>query len=187
MDSKAVTPVKTLEEIRKIFAGSTTANDPDVVLRNADKEIGDGTKPFPTEPESNVFKAMSLHEFDNGMLLTTIVAEQYKTFGVNLLRDLKKEYNCRTASECSLAELAAVNYIRTLEIQHRIDRYLAMGTFTDMGVRYIAVLSKELDRANKHYLQTIQALKTMRQPQLQLSIRTQTAVIGQNQVVQNKN
>ena len=48
----------------------------------------------------------------------------------------------------------------------------------------MAVMGKELDRANRHYLTAIQTLRMLKQPPMQLNIRANTAVVGQNQIVQ---
>lgn len=183
--NKTITQVKTSEEIKDYLNRSKTAVDPDIVLQEADKEVRDNpSNKLATSFESNIFKAMTLLEFENGLLMASAIPEQYQTFGVDMLRQLQQEFHCESVSEKATAELTAVNYIRTLEIQHRITRYLAMGTLTDTGVRYLAIMSKELDRANRHYLASVQTLKMMKQSPLQLNIKTDTAIIGQNQVVQ---
>lgn len=180
-----MTKVKTDAEIKEYLNRSKMALDPYAVLREADKELHSSNKDqLSLQPTSNIFKAMTLLEFDNGILMTTTVPEQYKTFGIDLMKQLQVEFDCRNISEKATAELAAVNYIRTLEIQNRINRYLAGDTITDMGVRFLAVMSKELDRANRHYLTSIQTLKVMKQAPMSLNIKTNTAVIGQNQIVQ---
>src|SRR3989338_7975308 len=110
-------------------------DDPGLVLKGADKELSnikEGTNQQ-IKAENNLFKSLTLLEFDNGILLTTVIPDQYKTFGIDLMRNIQKEFSCQTPSEKATAELTAVNYIRTLEIQHRITRYLAMGTLTDTG------------------------------------------------------
>jgi len=45
-------------------------------------------------------------------------------------------------------------------------------------------MSKEIDRAMRHYLTAIQVLNTMNQPKLQLTLKADTAVVGQNQIIQ---
>lgn len=184
-NNKAVAEARTEDEIKNYLSRSRASTDPDVVLKEADRELHSSNKDqLSIQPTSNIFKAMTLLEFENGTLLTTVISEEYKTFGIDMLRRLQKEYHCETFSEKSTAELATVNYIRTLEIQSRITRYLALPTISDIGVRFLAVMSKELDRANRHYLSSIQTLKAMRQSPMQLNIKTNTAVIGQNQIVQ---
>ena len=100
MANKAVAPVKTLEEIKSSIAGLKTITDPDYVLREADKELSvkvDGDRL--AKPENYPFKAFTLNEFNNGALLTFAVEECYRVFSVDLLRKLREEYQCKTASE----------------------------------------------------------------------------------------
>lgn len=187
-NTKALDQIKTPDDIKEILGNFKTGIDPDTVLKEADKELTNKKNGgLAITPESNVFKAMTLLEFDNGMLMATAIPEQYKTFGVDMMKRLQKEFNCQTVSEKATAELATVNYIRTLEAQNRITKYVALGTITENGVKFLAIMSNELDRANRHYLTAIQFLKSMKQPQLGVNIMANTAVIGQNQMVQTNN
>lgn len=131
--------------------------------------------------------AMSLFEFDNGVLMISGVSEEYRAFCIEFSRNLQKEYKCETPSEEATAELTALNFVRTLEIQYKLNGYLAMGDTNDVGTRYLAILSKELDRANRHYLNALQTLRMLKQPTLEVNIKTQTAIVGQNQIVQSNN
>ncbi|TSC83563.1 MAG: Uncharacterized protein G01um101416_1222 [Microgenomates group bacterium Gr01-1014_16] len=179
-----VAPIRNLAEVRADMAQLTTRYDPNILLKKI------GNKPgFPEEGtqlggKDDLFKISTLYEFDNGILMTVSVADYYNTFGIELMRSLIGEYECRTASEKATAELAAINYIRTLDIQRKITMYLSKGEVSEIGVKYLAVMSKELDRANRHYLTAVQALRTLKQPPMQLNIRAETAVVGQNQIVQ---
>lgn len=139
------------------------------------------------EQAPNFFKVFSTFEFEKGMLLTECFPTIYQSFAIDLNRKFQKEFDCQTPSEKSLAELAVINFCRTLYIQKKINDYIKLGTFTDIGVGYLNFLSKELDRANRHYLTALQSIKAIKQPNIQVNVKTQTAVIGQNQVIQNKN
>ncbi len=186
IDSKSVTKPKSAEEIRNFFACMETGADPETVLQEAYKEIRKKkeNRQKPTL-ESNLFQALTLVEFEKGWLMTFFtIPEQYKTFGVDMMRQLQKEYNCTTISEKATAELATISYIRTLGVQSRINSYLGKGELTEIGVKFLAVMSKELDRANRHYLTAIQALRLLKQPPMQIKVSADTAIIGQNQVVQ---
>lgn len=185
-DIEATSPTKSIEEVKKMLSHCRTGSDPNTILREADKVLA-GTKSGeirPTSLDGSVFKSLTLFEFDNGSLLTLSVPEQYKTFGIDLMRNLQVEYNCQTSSEKATSELAAVSYIRTLEIQRKINALLSQSSISELGIKYLAVLSKELDRANRHYLEAILALKSQKQPQLDVSIKTQMAILGQNQLIQ---
>lgn len=189
MDSQdikpAIVPKKTPELIREEFSKLKTLNDPDSILKKADEDITklDGGS-HSSDGKDAIFKALTLSEFDNGALLSMAVSDSYKTFGIDLMRKLQAEYDCVTFSEKATAELVALSYIRTLDIQRRIKNYLDIGTFSDIGVHYVATLSKELDRANTHYISAVQTLRMLKQPPMQLTIRADTAVVGQNQMVQ---
>lgn len=186
--TKELNKSKTLGEIREDLSRCKISVDPEFVLKEADKELSKKKgEQFALTSENSVFRAMSVLEFDTGILMSTVIPEQYRSLAIDMMRQLQKEFDCQTASEKATAELAAVNYIRTLEVQNRITRYVALGTISENGVKFLAIMSNELDRANRHYLTTIQALKTIKQPQLELNIKTNTTVIGQNQMVQTNN
>lgn len=188
MDNKTVAPVRTLEEIKECFSNIGTGFDSKYVLKRGDKEISEKKlEEGDLHPSDYAYKALTLFEFDKGVLLASSVPELYKTFAADFLIKLRAEYNCQTPSENATAELTTVNFVRTLEIQKRINSYLEKGSIDTLGAKYLQIMSQELDRANRHYLVSLMALKTMRQPQMQVSIKTQTAVIGQNQVIQTKN
>lgn len=172
------------EEALEVIKQFRVPFDPDVVVESALKESGEAKGEQSITPESSIFKALTLFEFNNGMLMGMVLSEQYKTLAVNMSRELQIEFDCKTVSEKATAELVAINYCRTLEIQRRINNYLQLGSITDMGVKFLDVLSKELDRANRHYLTAVQVLKTMKQPKLQLNIKTDMTILGKNQLIQ---
>jgi len=179
-DSKLVVEEK-LEEKLKRFR---FAFDPACVLEGAEKELEGKKKGFRVEPESNTYKALTLSEFENGMLMSTVMDEPYKTFALNLSRDLQKEFDCKTPSEKATAELATMCYVRALDVQKRLNNFLGKDSYGDLTIKIISVLSKELDRVNRQYLGAIQTLRMLRQPLMQLNIKANTAVVGQNQMVQ---
>ncbi len=187
MEDKAVAPVKTLEEIRKSLASCKTAIDPDCVLRQADKELSNCSGEHQARPEDSTFKAMTLFEFDNGTLLSFSVEDCYKTFAVDLLRKFRTEYQCQTPSENARAEIVVLNFVLVLQTQQKINNVLSKGFISDSGIRLLEMFNKELERANKQFQTSLFALKSMRQPTLSLNLNAQTAVIGQNQVVQTGN
>jgi len=181
----SITKPRTIEEVRKFLSYSRTIADPDLVLEEADKELRKESKRQQAYSlDCTMFKAMTLVEFESGSLLTMAIPKHFATFGIDMMRQLQKEYDCNTFSEKSTAELATVSYVRTLAIQARINSYLCGDSFTDIGVKFLAVMSKELDRAHRHYLTAIQTLRSIKQPPMQVRINTDTAIIGQNQVVQ---
>ncbi|QQG43972.1 MAG: hypothetical protein HYW86_03860 [Candidatus Roizmanbacteria bacterium] len=197
------TKIRTVDEIKRDIDRLQTTYDPYSVIQNADAEIKiiNDKKNINKEEddeydeeelegenfvskEKNLFKAMTLNEFQNGALMVSSLDESYRTFAIDMLRKLQKEYSCTTISEQATAELVTINYIRTLEIQNLMNTYISSGQISELRIKVMAVLSKELDRANRHYLTSIQALRMLKQPQVNFNIKTNTAILGQNQVIQ---
>lgn len=175
---------KTLEEIREHLKKNKLQIDPDLVLREVDKEFRDGNiGSIPIDTKSNLFKALTLVEFDTGTLMFTIVPEQYRTFAIDMMRQLQKEYNCELPSEKATTELIALSFVRILELQRRINGYIN-SQLSQTDISFFSVLSKELDRANRQYLSALQTLRMLKQPSLNVSIKTNTAIVGQNQLIQ---
>jgi len=187
MPNNKVAKIKSIEEIRKSVSNSIIGFDSNYILKLADEETKGLKGPKEFAPETNYYKAMTLFEFDKGVLLASSMPEKFRVFALEFSRNIQTEYNCTTQSEKSMAEVIALNYVRVLSVQDRVNSYLSMGSITDMGIRYLAVLSKELDRAERHYLTSLQALNMLKSPALEVNIRTQTAVVGQNQIVQSNN
>jgi len=163
--------------------------DPKLLLNNALKELkkmSEGMN-YQKKKTPNLYRVFSTLEFEKGMLLTSCFPTTHQSFAIDLNRKFQKEFDCKTPMEKSLAELAVINFCRTLYIQKKINDYLERGVVTDIGVGYLNFLSKELDRANRHYLTALQSIKAIKQPNIEVNVKTQTAVFGHNQVVQTNN
>lgn len=176
------------KSIVNIASGFHNQIDPDKAIDNALKELHNSKgNEFSFENNPNLFKIFSTLEFDKGTFLTLAFPVTYQSFALDFSRNLQLEYVCKTPSEKSLAELIAFNYCRVLHTQSRIQNYLNLGKVSDIGTKYLDFLSRELDRANRHFLTALQTIKTMKQPNIEVNVKTQTTVIGQNQIVQNNN
>lgn len=175
------------ESAEEYYSKLHTGYDPQTILEAGRIEARKYKGKRGLSDEDSLFKAMSIFEFDNGLLLTTSVPEGFRTFSIEMSLNLQKEYDCITTSEKATAELMALNYIRILAVQQKIGNLFGEGRYSELSLKYLAILSKELDRANRHYLCMLQTLKMIKQPMLAVNIKTQTAVVGQNQVIQTKN
>lgn len=183
--SNDVLKAETYEGLLNKVGQYRTTSDPIQVLKSYDSELDHSKDLNLVDQKSNTYKALTLHEFDKGILMTAAIPERYHSFTIDLLRKLHEEYKCVTTSEKSLVENIVINFIRTIEVEKKINSYLELGTISQIGVNYLNVMSKELDRANRHYLTSLQTLKSIKQPNFNVSIKTQTAVVGQNQIVQS--
>ena len=187
MQKNKIIKAKTSEEIKQGVKNSSTGYDAWYILQQADKEMGEFKKPKEISTNTNYYKAMTLLEFEKGVLLMNAVPDLHKVFALEFSRNIQTEYNCKTPSEKSMAEIISLNFVRILDIQQKINSYLEMKTINPNGIGYLNVMSKELDRAQRHYLTSLEALRTLHSPSFNMNIKTNTAVVGQNQVVQLKN
>lgn len=184
MDS--VKSLTTSDDIKKKLASSFTQDDPDTIEKNAAKEL-ETFEGGAVDAKSSLFKALTLDEFHKGILMSTVIPDHYRTFAIDMSRKLQQEYNCQSVSEKATCEIVTVNFVRVLEIQRKLNSVLELGSTTSNLNQYMAVLSKELDRANRQYQSMLQTLRLMKQIPFQVTVKAQTAVIGQNQLIQSNN
>jgi hypothetical protein len=208
MADDVLTATSLHNNIRERIAEYRSESDPDILLSETNtplkKELGSDYL-FSTD----AYKAVSTNEFTNGTLMCDAILDQFRTFAIEMMRQLQQEYNCQTASEKATCELATMEFERTLEIRWQMKESLvyqrALAYSHTCGqqssiietkgicaacnrsrteIQLYAQLGKELDRANRHYLTAIQTLRMMKQAPMQVTINTRTAVVGQNQIVQ---
>jgi len=139
--------------------------------REEAKELGKGS--HSCAADSNVFKAISLAEFSNGVLISLCFPDEEKTFVIQLSLRFQEEFHCTTESQKATAELVAVNYGRVLRLQRVLNSYLAKYDYDPDITKRIQVLSAELDRAQRHYLASLQTLQQANQPPLNFSLKAQ--------------
>jgi hypothetical protein len=204
-------PTKTVDPLNVIdlLGKYRNQDDPELVLKEAGRLL-DKTRPEEALPNMVVYKAQTLLEFENGTLMTETLPDELRTLAIDMLRKLIQEYNCQTIGEKATAELATINYMRTLDLQRQLHRSMEVhdglfyshkpnpkdSFYGELSNRCLAcersnlelknrnLLSKELERANKNFLFAINTLRIMRQGPLQINIKTNSANIAQNQMVQ---
>lgn len=158
--------------------------DPKRVSEKAKEELGNmAAGNHQALSTSATYKYLTLSEFENGILMANTMPEKYQSFAIQMLRRLQEEYGCQTASEKATAEVVTINFIQILDLSQKMKNVCEYSG-TRIGQGCMAILSKELDRANRHYLESLQVLKRLKQAPLQVNIN---ANIGQNQVIQTKN
>ena len=91
------------------------------------------------------------------------------------------EYNCTTASEKALAEVVVSAYARILECSQTMQDIALVKYSTNILNGLYAVISKELDRAHRHFITSLTTLRQMKAPQIDVRVNAKTAFIGGNQ------
>ncbi len=105
-----------------------------------------------------------------------------------ITRELLKEYDCKTTSEITLAEMAAIHYGRVLTFSSMLAGNTQGGSAISMERNgYYTFLGKEIERASRQYLATLSALKQFKNPPFEINVKAKTAFVSQNQQINATN
>lgn len=120
------------------------------------------------------------------MLWEVSMENQDRMATIEMAEDLIEEYDCKTTSERSLCEMVVSSYAQVLKINRKMNSTINAGEYlSHERTAYIGVLSKELERANRSYLCALNTLRELKSPNLNIHIKTKTAIIGTNQQFNN--
>jgi len=125
--------------------------------------------------------AMFLNGLNNHYHLAESVREEYRPLLIEMGNELAREYDCKTPSEKSLVHLVLAAYGRILEYTKTFNNCLRLDWLSSEKNGYYGMLSKELDRANRHFITALSTLRAMKQPPMKVSIKTENAFVAQNQ------
>ena len=181
---------KKSQTMREWITAICLFNNTDLLLENIKKEVKANNgeiKGLSREFYTNLKKAGLALGLSTHMLVTETVREEYRTFLVEMIKDIEREYGCKTAIEKALAETIASSYVRTLEYSRDLILYTKDNHLTHEKNGYYNMLSKEIDRAHRIFLNASMTLKQLKSPSMEINIKAKTAFVGQNQQFNNKN
>jgi hypothetical protein len=127
--------------------------------------------------------ALSIYNLDNHVLLVQSVDDDYRTFAMEFSNQLCEEFGCKTPSEKSMAQAVAGAYIRILEYARQLRRSTTVEYLSKEKTDYYSMMGRELDRANRHYIAALTALKQLKSPRMAVTVKTEAAFIAQNQQI----
>ena len=134
---------------------------------------------------SNLDSISLAYGIESGYTLMKSVDVQYRKFALQMKSDLEKEYQCTTISEMSLIDQVVLSYTRKICFSELLERRKIQGSANNGVTGYLSFLSKEIDRAHRQFLSSLEALRSLKQPTLSVNIRTQNAFVGENQQFNN--
>lgn len=109
------------------------------------------------------------------------VNEEYRTFLIEMVNTIEKEYDCKTPSEKALAETVASSYVRVIQYSRELTKCTREKSLSHEKNGYYGLVSKEVDRANRHFTTALMTLKQLKSPTLEVNVKAKNAFIGQNQ------
>lgn len=124
-------------------------------------------------------------EADSHWALKGAFPVQYWGMAKELASQVIKEYDCSTHAEKMLVEIMVNAFIRTIDASKELTegRIAPGGSITENRSKYLAVLSKEHDRANRQFLNSLMTLKQLKAPTIEMNIRTKNTFVAQNQQI----
>ena len=123
-------------------------------------------------------------EFETNIALVMTVPEDYRPMVIELFREIVKEYDCKTPSEKALVEVVVNSYAKTMVYSQKFLSCVEVGKYlSDTRTRYLAVMSKELDRAHRQFDSALMRLKQMKSPSISFNVKTDTAFFADKQQV----
>lgn len=114
--------------------------------------------------------------------LMFVVSEGLRPLILEFARNLVAEYKCESVGEKAMAEAVVMSYARVLEFSKVINNLVRLNGISSEITGFYGMISKELDRANRHFLTALSALQQLKSPTLEVKVRAQTAIFGENQL-----
>lgn len=140
------------------------------------------------EDEEKMGKAVMDLRFENDLSIIEAVEGKYRGMMLELKRNIIKEYGCKTFSEKALVDLAVNAYSRNLTMSRMLVNTTTAGHTTKELNIYLSIMSKDIDRANRHFVTAIETLKQFKQPNLKVNIKSKNAfIVDKQQFVNNQN
>jgi len=130
-----------------------------------------------------IAEAQSIVSLDTHHSLARSLLKELRPLAIEFSNQLIVEYDCKTASEKALAEIAVAAYIRILQFTEIMTRQARNEQCSPTLNEFYKSASQELDRANRHFLTAITTLKQMKSPVITVQVKATTAFIAQNQQI----
>ena len=188
-EGKAIIEKMTIEEA-KDFINQVAFIDGDPILIL--KELSENLLPRMKSGKANeeetkktteiIAKALMVYGLETHYPLVETVNPSYRPLAIEFSRQLIKEFDCKTPSEKALAQIVVNAYLRVIDASRRHNNCLEAAQYlSDERTKYLAVASKQLDRANRQFITALTTLKQIKTPSFEINVKTKAAFVAQNQ------
>lgn len=130
-------------------------------------------------------------ETDTHVALMEAFYSQYRGLAREFSKQLIKDYDCSTHAEKALAEIITNSYIRIIDNSRRLNNDLGNPNgghpINENRTKYLAMISKQIDRANRQFLNALITLKQLKAPNIEMNIKTKNTFVAQNQQINANN
>lgn len=153
------------------------------LIHGNEEEKKEATKRF----NKDAVEVMIALETDTHVGLMETFYSQYRGLAKEFSDQLIRDYRCDTSAEKALAEVITNAYVRVIDNSRRLNANLGDPgggqVINENRTKYLAMLSKQVDRANRQFITALTTLKMMKSPSIEMNIKAKTAFVSQNQQV----
>lgn len=137
------------------------------------------------ESDKKIIEVMMALEIDTHVALMESFDPHYRGLAKELSTQIIKDYHATTSAEKALSELIANAFIRVIDNSRRLNNDLGSpGTpITENKTKYLSMLSIQIDRANRQFLNALITLKQLKAPTIEMNIKTKNTFVAQNQQI----
>ncbi len=160
--------------------------DPHILLKYIDKLLirfksGANDVKFNAEFKKKITEALVVVSLDTHYELAQTVSPRIQPLVIDFARQIITDYGCNTASEKALAEVIAGAYSRILEYSAVLNKLTLDDHVSFILTNHYSMISKELDRANRHFISALATLQQIKSPSIEVQVKAKTAFISQAQ------
>ena len=95
--------------------------------------------------------------------------------------DIAKEYDCKTTMELSLCEIISASWYAVIRWSRQMQAMYNMEYLSNEKNGYYSMISKEIEKQSRLYMNAMMTLKALKSPFWNVSIRAKNAFIWENQ------
>jgi len=126
-----------------------------------------------------------IYGLKNGAWVVNLGHSKYYKSLATIRSSLIKEYNCKTPLELMLVDRIVASYWRAMRcdtiFNHFIEKEDGSYSFNQLKVNVMKEFNKALELSSRQLNANIILLKELKQPKLNVKVRTDSAFIAQNQ------
>lgn len=147
------------------------------------ENIRDDASRFLEKHEEDLSDYMKMHTLDTSCLVIEVCDKEYRTFLTHMKDQLMVEFDCKTAAEKSLVQLAVTAYYKYLRFSRYVNSRCEPEWLSHEKASFLKMYSMEADRGFRQYTSAIETLRSLKQPPIKMNVKAENAYMAQNQQV----
>lgn len=176
-----------IAEIRKVFTRDIFSDEGDLKEFDKLELIKKPSKKQKERMDELETKLAIRHGLQNGLWVKNLSYEKYYSGFMKMRHDIVEEYSCKTASELMLADRIVANYWRAMrydsQFNYIIEKPGGGFNFDQLKVNVLKEFNKGLELAGRQLNADIMLLKELKQPRVNIKVKTDNAYLAQNQQI----